>query len=55
MPIRMSGSWKRLEALMAPVEVSREIRMVCQKERKMTSLIAATLSRGRCSARSSLS
>ena len=54
-PIRRSGPWKRWEGLMAPLDVRKEMRMVCQNDRKMTSFMAATLSKGLCSARSSLS
>lgn len=53
MPTLRSGSVMCGEALTAPVEVRKEIRMVCQKDRKMTSLMAATLRRGWCSRRSS--
>lgn len=45
-PILISGSVTGGEALMAPVEVRKEMMIVCQKERKITSLMAATLRRG---------
>lgn len=45
-PICKSGVAMRGDSLIAPEEVRREMVMVCQKERKMTSLMARTLMKG---------